>query len=69
MSHSQQPFEELAVRGSVGMLVSLLWRRCDNALTVVVSDLVQGDSFAVAVGSANALDVFHHPYAYSPSRA
>jgi hypothetical protein len=32
-----------------------------------VSDLRQGESFEVAVGSADPLEVFHHPYAYAAS--
>lgn len=66
-SHSSQPREELAVRGSGGALVSLLWRPSDNVVTVVVSDPRRGESFEVAVGSADPLEVFHHPYAYAAS--
>jgi hypothetical protein len=64
-SYSIQLVEELAVRGSDGLVVSLLWRRRDDALTVVVGDLRRGESFEVAVGSADPLEVFHHPYAYA----
>lgn len=67
--NSSQPLEELAVRGSDGVFVSLLWRRSDDALLVVVSDTRQGESFELAVGSADPLDVFHHPYAYATSLA
>jgi len=69
LNNSSQPLEELAVRGSDGVVVSLLWRRSDNALSVVVSDVRQGESFEVAVGGADPLDVFHHPYAYTTSLA
>jgi hypothetical protein len=68
-SNSPQPLEELAVRGSGGIVVSLLWRRSDNALSVLVTDLRQEESFEVAVGCADPLDVFHHPYAYATSLA
>jgi hypothetical protein len=64
-TRSPEPIEELAVRGSGGLLVSLLWRRRDNALKVVVSDARLGESFEVAVGKANPLEVFYHPYAYA----
>jgi hypothetical protein len=64
-THSPQPIEELAVRGNDGLLVSLLWRRRDNALKVVVSDVRLGESFEVAVGRANPLEVFYHPFAYA----
>jgi hypothetical protein len=69
ISHSPQPPEELAVRGSDGVVVSLLWQRSDDALTVLVTDVRRGESFEVAVGSANPLEVFHHPYAYATSPA
>jgi hypothetical protein len=64
-TRSPKPIEELAVRGNDGLLVSLLWRRRDNALKVVVSDARLGESFEVAVGKANPLEVFYHPYAYA----
>jgi hypothetical protein len=67
-TRSPKAIEELAVRGSGGLLVSLLWRRRDNALKVVVSDVRLGETFEVAVGKANPLEVFYHPYAYA-SRA
>ena len=66
-SHSPQSLEELAVRASDGVVVSLLWSRSDDALTVLVSDLRRGESFEVAVGNADPLEVFHHPYAYAVS--
>lgn len=53
------------MRDSGGLVVSLLWRRRDDALTVVVSDVRLGEAFEVPVGSAKPLDVFYHPYAYA----
>lgn len=64
-THARQPVEELAVRRSGGLVISLLWRRIDNALTVVVSDVSAGESFEVPVGNAKPLDVFYHPYVYA----
>lgn len=64
-THTPQSVEELAVRDSGGLVVSLLWRRRDDALTVVVSDVRLGEAFEVPVGSAKPLDVFYHPYAYA----
>ena len=69
MSHTLEPLEELAVRGSDGVVVSLLWRRRDDALTVLVTDVRQGESFEVQVAGASPMEVFHHPYAYAASLA
>lgn len=68
-SPTPEPVEELAVRGTDGLVVSLLWSRSDDELTVVVTDVRLGESFEVAVGSANPLQVFYHPYAYATSPA
>ena len=57
--------EELAHRDADGIEVSLLWSPADDSLTVVCSDGRTGDWFALAAESANALDVFYHPYAYA----
>jgi hypothetical protein len=62
---SAELVEELASRGSDGLTVSLCWRRSDDYLTVVVTDARQGESFEVAVGKNNPLEVFRHPYAYA----
>jgi hypothetical protein len=49
----------------VAQLVSLLWDRSTDELTVAVVDSASGDSFTLDVESAGALDAFHHPYAYA----
>jgi hypothetical protein len=61
-------FEELAVRESDGIRVSLLWRRGDENLKVAVTDLFADMEFELEVGSAPPLDVFYHPYAYQANR-
>jgi len=60
-----QHAEELAHREADGIEVLLLWSRADDSLTVVCADTRAGDWFAVAADPTNALDVFHHPYAYA----
>ena len=61
--------KELARRVSDGVVVSLLWRRADGRLTVVVNDTRTGETLKLPARRDNALDVFHHPYAYKPARA
>jgi hypothetical protein len=56
---------ELAYRAGDGVEVSLLWTRSESRLTVVVSDSRTGDGFELPAHPENALDVFHHPYAYA----
>jgi hypothetical protein len=58
------PFRELARRDADGIDVTLLWDACDDRAFVVVVDRKHGESFDVEVGAANAMHVFHHPYAY-----
>jgi hypothetical protein len=44
--------------------VTLLWNPATNRLSMAVEDAKDGDSFELAVEAADALDAFHHPYAY-----
>jgi hypothetical protein len=62
------PICELASRASNGIEVALLWNRRSNELRVCVTDTHSGVYFELAAGRDNALDVFHHPYAYAASR-
>jgi hypothetical protein len=59
------PQAELAYRANDGLEVSLLWSSKCRRLTVVVSDERVGHAFELAAHPENALDVFHHPYAYA----
>jgi hypothetical protein len=63
-----QPICELASRASNGVEVALLWDRRSNDLRVCVRDTGTGVEFELAAGHHNALDVFHHPYAYAAAR-
>ncbi len=59
---------ELDSRAGEGLEVSLLWSPESNQLAVLVIDEQEGEEFALEVTAAEALDVFHHPYAYVGSR-
>ena len=55
---------DLAFRESGGLEVTLLWSRSDESFLIVVTDAWTGETFAVSASSADAMDVFHHPFAY-----
>jgi hypothetical protein len=56
---------ELDRRSNDGIDVALLWNPRTNRLVVTVADDRRGDSFEIDVDAADALDVFHHPFAYA----
>jgi hypothetical protein len=60
--------KEIAHRTSDGIEVVLFWRRGDALLTVGVADERTGAYFEFDVEAAQALDAFHHPYAYAAFR-
>jgi carotenoid cleavage dioxygenase-like enzyme len=59
---------ELAERETDGILVTLLWESDTDGLSVTVHDGRTGEEFAVAASAYNAMDVFHHPFAYAAQR-
>lgn len=60
---------ELAHRSTDGLEVTLRWHSETNVVSVAVSDAKSGEEFDLVVGDGeNALDVFHHPYAYAATR-
>jgi hypothetical protein len=60
---------ELDRRTNDGMEVALLWRKSDNSTVVSVRDIKTGSAFKLDVrDDEQALDVFHHPYAYAAWR-
>lgn len=63
-----QPNRELAHRANDGVEVVLSWHQVSNELTVSVSDQRTGAHFELEAEQVNALDVFHHPYAYAAFR-
>jgi hypothetical protein len=58
---------ELDFRASDGLEVALLWDPETNQLLVSVFDTKSGDDFQIEVSSTEAMDAFHHPYAYAAS--
>ena len=59
---------ELDYRANDGVEVSLLWHKRTDTLAVFVNDTRTDEMFEIEVDSTNALDAFHHPYAYAASR-
>ena len=45
----------------------MLWEAETNRVTVNVFDAKSGDDFTIEVDPTEALDAFHHPYAYAAS--
>ena len=66
-THTHIARQELAYRSSNGIDVFLLWCPADDSLAVLVID-DNADSFELVVGPAEAMEVFHHPYAYAAYR-
>lgn len=58
---------ELDRRQSDGIDVRLLWNQTDDLVVVAVFDAKTGDAFELPAAPHQALDVFHHPYAYAAS--
>ena len=56
---------ELDHRESNGIAVSLLWDRKTNELTVRVVDSAEREEFELSCAADEALECFHHPYAYA----
>jgi hypothetical protein len=60
---------ELSSRSGDGIDVTLLWQRCDNTAFVAVADRRTGEEFSLDINEDdNALDMFHHPFAYAAHR-
>lgn len=60
----ERELRELAHRVGDGFEATLLWSEHDGRLTVVVNDWRADERFEVEARADNALDVFHHPFAY-----
>jgi hypothetical protein len=60
---------ELAFREADGLEVALLWHQREGFVSVTVDDSKTGEAFELVLAeSDNALDVFHHPFAYAAHR-
>jgi hypothetical protein len=57
--------EELHHREGDGITVSLLWNRLTNTLSVRVYDSTNQEEFELDCAADEALDTFHHPFAYA----
>jgi hypothetical protein len=57
--------KELAHRAADGVEVSLLWSKRTKRVFLRVRDSRSGEEFELIVPSSQALDAFHHPYAYA----
>ena len=58
------PIVDLAERHSDDLDVVLLWARRSGRLWVRVTHRRSGRTARINATSTNALDVFHHPFAY-----
>jgi hypothetical protein len=56
---------ELDRRTNDGFDVRLLWSPQTNRVFVAIEDQRHDDSFELAVNGADALEAFHHPFAYA----
>jgi hypothetical protein len=63
------PARELALRRSGTVEVVLLWHPERRRVGLSVFDLATGEGFRLDVAPADAIDAFHHPYAYAARRA
>jgi hypothetical protein len=59
---------ELAHRRNHDFDVASYWDASSDDLYDVVEDISAGDRFSIAAPRTQALDVFHHPFAYTTSR-
>lgn len=68
-THGPDIPRELHTRECDGIDVTLLWSRRDGRVQVSVVDTRHGGHFCVDVRDGeNAMEVFHHPFAYAASR-
>jgi hypothetical protein len=57
---------ELDSRINDGIYVRLLWHPRNGRVSITVDDTKTGEAFELAVREGEqALDVYHHPYAYA----
>jgi hypothetical protein len=60
---------ELDHRTADGVEVALIWHARRDFLSVVVTDTKAGEMFELVLDERDdAMDVFHHPYAYAAHR-
>jgi hypothetical protein len=64
----RSPVRELAQRLSGTAEVLLLWQPESDRVELSVHDSATGAGFQIEVAPDNAIDAFHHPYAYAARR-
>ena len=62
---AETPVRELDRRANDGFDVRLLWTSQTNRVFVAVEDQRHGSCFELEVEAADALEAFHHPFAYA----
>ena len=65
----RERYKEPARRANSHIEVSLLCRRADNTLRLLLIEVATGVMFEVPIAPEHALDAFNHPYAYLPTLA
>jgi hypothetical protein len=60
-----ESIRELDHRAGDGVDVFLLWNAAADRIVVAVSDARTGEAFDLTVQADQALDAFHHPFAYA----
>ena len=64
-SETTSRLRELAVRTVDRITVALLWRPGDPDVLVRVDDERTGEQFELEVPGRDAMQAFHHPFAYA----
>ena len=62
---NESVIRELDSRVNDGIHVRLLWNSLTDLVSINVEETRSGESFELPVAAADALDAFHHPYAYT----
>jgi hypothetical protein len=65
MTASTDTFRELDRRTGDGIDVQLLWDPDTGRVSVAVADVHTGEVLQFGVDGRDAIDAFHHPYAYA----
>jgi hypothetical protein len=62
------PARELARRLSAADEVLLLWHPDTNRVELSIRDVASGADVRIEIAPGDAIDAFHHPYAYVDAR-
>lgn len=68
MTRNHNELRELDRRQGDGLDVTLVWNALTDSVYVVVVDAQRDDVLRIPVDAGDALDAFHHPYAYRRTR-